>query len=80
MLKDKNWDLERVETFMDQSRKSYSECLDRTVRLSGPHYQDRLNPITYGYLLFTALIFVLLPYWIVVNAVRWVARGFSRDA
>jgi hypothetical protein len=80
MPKDKSWDLERVETFMDQSRKSYGECLDGTVRLSKSKYEDRLNPLTYLYLLFISLIFVLLPYWIVVNTIRWVARGFSRTA
>jgi hypothetical protein len=80
MLKDKNWDLERNLNFRDQSRKFFSECLDGTVRLSNPHYQDRLNPVTYVYLLFIALVFVLLPYWMVVNTVRWVARGFSRGA
>jgi hypothetical protein len=79
MLKDKNWDPERILNFRDQSRKFYSECLDGTIRLSNPHYQDRLNPVTYVYLLFIALVFVLLPYWIVVSTVRWVARGFTRD-
>jgi hypothetical protein len=76
----KNWDPEGIQNFRDQSWKFYGECIDRTVRLSNPRYQDRLNPLTYLLTLFAALIFVLLPYWIVVNTIRWVAKGFMRDS
>ena len=77
MLKDKSWAPERVQDFHDQSWKFYKECIDATVRLSKSKYEDRLNPLAYLYTLFISLTFVLLPYWIVVNTIRWVARGFT---
>jgi hypothetical protein len=77
MLKDQNWDLERLAESRDLSSKAYSLCLDRTVDASQSKYEDRSNPLTYVYPLFIALIFVLLPYWIMVRTIRWAARGFS---
>jgi hypothetical protein len=77
MLKDQKWDQERLAESRDLSSEAYGLCLDRAVASSQSKYEDRLNPLTYVYPLFIALIFVLLPYWIMVRTIRRAARGFT---
>jgi hypothetical protein len=40
MLKDQNWDLERLTESRDLSSKAYGLCLDRTVAASQSKYED----------------------------------------